>query len=79
MEDGVFEGIREKRVFVRGLVTADSRLETFLLVEQVLQQTELTARDGYAAAGIDGLVEGKLHSFDQMKGNGIFKATIESP
>lgn len=76
LQDRVLEYVWVEGVFVWGLVSANSRLETFLFAEQVVHQAQVTAWDGYPAGDIDGLVEGELDPFDQMEGNGIFKTTI---
>lgn len=39
MEDGLLENVWEEWVFVGGLVAADARLESFLLAEEVVQET----------------------------------------
>jgi hypothetical protein len=76
LEDRLLESVLEEGIFVRRIIAANPGLQSFLLSEQVVHQTQVAIRDLDSAGYVDGLVERKLCTLDQVEGNRVFEATI---
>ena len=48
-KDGLFQRVREEGVFIGRLVPTNTRLQTFLFAEEVVEETEVGSRDFYPA------------------------------
>lgn len=56
------------------MVAPNAGLETLLFAKEVVEQAEIAAGDPDATGNVDGSIEGKLDSFDEVEGDGILEA-----
>lgn len=75
---GFLKSIWKERVLVGRLVSTDSSLEYFLLSQHPIEKTQVAVGYLNPSGDVDRLVQRELNSFDQVKGDGVFKATTDS-
>lgn len=76
LENWLLERVWKVWILVRGLVAADEGLEFFLLAEGPVEEGELAVRDLQCAWVVNGGIERKLDTLNQVECDGVLEATV---
>ena len=66
----------EESIFIWGFVSSYKGVESLLLSEHPVKEAQIAPWDLHSSRKIDSFIEWKLDSFNEMKGDSVFKSAV---